>query len=188
MSQKKVIVVYHSGYGHTAFVAKRIEEALNKSGVMASSYEIGKSSVPFDQLQAADALVFGSPTYMGNVSGPFKSFMDETSQVWMKQGWAGKLAAGFTVSGSPSGDKLSTLQSMITFSLQHGMIWTGYNRIPEVYSGVAPEKARNRLGSFSGLMMQAANVAPEEAFVEGDLLSAVDFAEKIAAQLKRIQN
>lgn len=71
----------------------------------------------------------------------------------------------------------------MTYSLQHGMLWVGYDRLPEVYSGVAPEKARNRLGSFSGLMLQAAQTAPEESFLPGDLASAIDFGERVATVL-----
>jgi hypothetical protein len=65
------------------------------------------------------------------------------------------------------------------------MVWVGYDRIPEVYSGVAPENARNRLGSFSWLMLQAAQKAPEESFLPGDLASASDFGQRVATVLAK---
>ena len=73
----------------------------------------------------ADAIIFGSPTYMGSASAPMKAFMDASSKVWFTQGWKDKLAAGFTVSSNQSGDKLATLQQFVTFALQHSMLWIG---------------------------------------------------------------
>jgi len=69
-----------------------------------------------------DGLILGSPTYLGGVSGPFKTFMDSTGGLWRKQSLRGKLAGGFTVSSLPSGDKLGTLISMFVFSMQHGKL------------------------------------------------------------------
>jgi NAD(P)H dehydrogenase (quinone) len=178
---KKVLIVYHSGYGHTAFAAQKVAEGVKKNELVeVELLEVGKTPTNLDLIKAADAIIFGAPTYMGTVSAGFKTFMDESSAAWMKREWEYKLAAGFTTSGSPSGDKLATLQTISTFAFQHGMIWVGYNRLPEVYSGVPYEEARNRLGSFTGLMLQAAQVAPEESFVKGDIASAIEFGEQIA--------
>ena len=183
---KKVLVVYHSGYGHTAFAAQKVAEGVKKNELVeVELLEVGKGPTNFDLFKAADAIIFGSPTYMGNVSAGFKTFMDESSGLWLKREWEHKLAAGFTVSGSPSGDKLATLQALATFAFQHGMIWAGYSRLPEFYSGVPVDESRNRLGSFTGLMMQAAQVAPEEAFLKGDIASAIDFGEQIANVLTK---
>lgn len=181
---KKIVVIFHSGYGHTAFAAKKIAEgAAQVKDVAVTLREIGKTTTDWEELKHADAIIFGTPTYMGSVSAGFKAFMDESSKAWMAREWKDKLAAGFTVSGSPSGDKQSTLQTLATFSLQQGMMWVGYDRMPEVYSGVPANEARNRLGSFSGLMLQAANAAPEEAFLPGDLASASDFGQRVATVL-----
>ncbi|WP_030376767.1 flavodoxin family protein, partial [Streptomyces rimosus] len=59
----------------------------------------------WDLLDAADAIVFGSPTYMGTASGAFHVFAEATSKRWATRAWQDKLAAGFTNSGSKSGDK-----------------------------------------------------------------------------------
>lgn len=182
---KKAAVVYHSGYGHTDFIAKKVGAGLEKKGVQVTLVAVGKETVNWDLLKAQDGIVFGSPTYMGTVSGVFKTFMDESSKQWFTQDWANKLAAGFTVSGSPSGDKLNTLQTLTTYALQHGMLWVGYNRGNETYQGIKPEEARNRLGSFTGLMVQASNDAPEKAFFPGDIASAEDFGERVGDVLNK---
>ena len=73
-------------------------------------------------LDAADAILMGSPTYMGSVSWQFKKFADASSKQWMSGAWKDKVAGGFTISANLSGDKLSTLQYFITLSLQLGMV------------------------------------------------------------------
>jgi multimeric flavodoxin WrbA len=182
---KKLAIVYHSGFGHTAYAAEKVKTgAATVEGIEVALVPVGGEAItPWENLKHADAIIFGTPTYMGSVSGQFKTFMDESSKVWMARDWKDKLAAGFTVSGSPSGDKQGTLQALTTFALQHGMVWVGYDRLPEVYSGVAPEEARNRLGSFSGLMLQAAQTTPHESFLPGDLASATDFGQRVATVL-----
>ena len=139
-----------------------------------------------DQLIQFDGFVFGSPTYLGGVSGPFKSFMDTTGRLWRTQRLKGKLAAGFTVSAMPSGDKQSTLLSMFTFAMQHGMIWVGNPFMPEQHSGVPSEMAINRLGSWSGMMAQAGHSVPGQPFAPGDLLTAEAFGRNFAEVLARM--
>ena len=81
-------------------------------------------------LDAAAAIIMGSPTYMGGVSSHLKSFMDATSPRYLERKWVDKLAAAFTVSGLPSGDKTHMLLGCVTFALQHGMIWVGVAESP----------------------------------------------------------
>ena len=52
-------------------------------------------------------------------------YHDTTSKHFYPRAWANKLAAGFTCSFYPSGDKLHTLQPFVTLAMQHGMLWTG---------------------------------------------------------------
>jgi multimeric flavodoxin WrbA len=108
---KKISIVYHSGYGHTAFAAQKVlEGAATVDGIEAKLVAVGGENViPWEELKNADAIIFGTPTYMGSVSAQFKAFMDESSKAWYTRDWSDKVAAGFTVSGSPSGDKQSTL-------------------------------------------------------------------------------
>lgn len=184
---KKLAIIYHSGYGHTAYFAERVKEGASAvSGVSVDLLTVEEATKKLEQLQDYDGFIFGSPTYIGNVSGPFKTFMDTTGGLWLKQILKGRLASGFTVSGSPSGDKLNTLMTMSVFAAQHGMLWVGNAVMPEVYAGVKPEEAANRLGSFLGAMAQASQEAPEKAFLSGDLKTGRLFGDHVAKTLLRI--
>src|SRR5688572_4786160 len=128
MSQK-IIVVYFSGFGHTQKVAEAVA-----SGANADLLRVDKhGELPpqgWEQLAAADAIVFGSPTYMGSVSWQFKKFLDDSSKVWAALGWKNKLAAAFTNSAGMNGDKASTLYALFTLAQQHGMFWVGTGMMP----------------------------------------------------------
>ena len=109
----KTAVVYHSGYGHTHRVAQRVAEGANAQ-LVAIDAEGNVSEADWAIINAADALIFGSPTYMGVVSWQFKKFADATSKQWMSGAWKDKVAGGFTISAKLSGDKLSTIQYFMT--------------------------------------------------------------------------
>lgn len=183
----KLAIVYHSAHGHTEFIARQVLRGASE--VDAVDVRLLKAefvtSTP-DVLLGFDGIVLGSPTYLGGVSGPFKMFMDATGAIWRRQGLAGKLAAGFTVSSLPSGDKQTTLLSMFVFCMQHGMLWVGNPILPEQYSGVPYDEAANRLGSWSGLMAQAGHAAPPDAFVPGDVRTARMFGRHFARSLDRL--
>ena len=140
-----------------------------------------------EALMQYDGILLGSPTYLGGVSGVFKTFMDATGKMWRHQQLKGKLAAGFTVSSLPAGDKQSTLMSMFTFCMQHGMLWVGNPILPEQQLGVPYEEAANRLGSWSGLMAQAGHGAPRGDFAAGDIKTAVMFGQNFAETLVRLR-
>ena len=116
-----VVVVYHSGYGHTARQAHAV--ATGASAIlMAISNEGNLSEAEWATLGAADAIIMGSPTYMGSVSWQFKKFADASASQWLPQKWKNKVAAGFTNSATMNGDKLSTLHYLFTLAMQHSMI------------------------------------------------------------------
>ena len=122
----KIAIVYHSGYGHTQVQAEAVARgAAAVAGSAVALIPVADAEARAAELDAADAIVFGAPTYMGSASAPFKGFMDWSSKAWFGQKWKDKLAAGFTNSGSHSGDKLNTLVQMFIFAMQHGMIWIG---------------------------------------------------------------
>jgi multimeric flavodoxin WrbA len=151
----KVSVVYHSGFGHTKVIAEAVARgAQGVEGTEVHLLSVETADQNWAALEASDAIIFGSPTYMGSVSGPFKSFMDATAGIWYERKWQDKLAAGFTISGGMSGDKLNTLQTLAIFGAQHGMLWVGQGEMV-VADGV------NRLSSYLGAMTQAGNVGPE---------------------------
>ena len=185
----KIAIAYHSGYGHTARIAQHIATGARSAGAEVTLVNVNElNDAAWATLNAADAIIFGAPTYMGSASAPFKAFQDQTVKLWMERKWAGKLAAGFTNSGSPSGDKLSTLVQIFLFAQQHGMLWKSFDLLPsEQPTGanfVGPE-ALNRLGGFSGLLTQANNAAPENTFTPGDLKTAEIFGRQVAEAAAR---
>jgi multimeric flavodoxin WrbA len=186
MSQ--IAVVYHSGHGHTRHIATHVTEgARSLSGCEVHLLEAEDVARRPDDLVAYGGIILGSPTYLGGVSAPFKGFMDATGRLWQSQRLKGKLAAGFTVSSLPSGDKQSTLMSMFVFSMQHGMLWIGNPILPEQHAGVPHDEAANRLGSWSGLMAQAGHSAPADSFVPGDIKTARMFGRTFAETLRRLE-
>lgn len=168
----RVMVVYFSGYGHTQRVAESVA-----AGAQAELIEIdldgNLSDTQWDALDAADALIMGSPTYMGTVAWQFKKFADVSSKRWYASKWKNKVAGGFTISGNPSGDKLSTLQYLVTFAMQHGMIWVGQG---EMNNGTI-----NRLGSTMGVMAQVGSTEPAANIPQGDLETAEGYGARLAA-------
>ncbi|MFT3858614.1 MAG: flavodoxin family protein [Aquabacterium sp.] len=184
---KTIAVIFHSAHGHTEHIARHVlEGAQEVAGCDAHLLRAEEVAGNPDALLPYDGLILGSPTYLGSVSAPFKSFMDATGRLWRTQGLHGKLAAGFTVSSLPAGDKQSTLMSLFVFGMQHGMLWVGNPFMPGQRDGVAEEEAINRLGSWSGLMAQAGHGAPANAFVPGDIRTARLFGRHVAETALRL--
>lgn len=180
----KVAIVYHSGYGHTQKQAEAVAEGVARvAGANALLIPVAEAEARVAELNAADAIVFGSPTYMGSVSGPFKTWMDGTSKVWGQ--WNGKLAAGFTNSASQSGDKLSTLMQISVFAAQHGMIWVSLGLMPGNNNSKGSVNDLNRLGSFLGAMAQSnADQGPEHGPIASDLETAKHLGQRVAETAK----
>lgn len=184
---QRLAIVYHSAHGHTEHIATHVAEGARSVGTAeAQLLKADELARRPDELLAYDGVVLGSPTYLGGVSGPFKGFMDATGRLWRTQRLKGKLAAGFTVSSLPSGDKQSTLTSMFVFAMQHGMLWVGNPFLPGQHDGVPHDQAVNRLGSWSGLMAQAGHAAAADAFVPGDIRTARMFGRHVAETLERL--
>lgn len=174
-----VAVVYHSGYGHTRKQAEAVAEGVTAGGAQMLLVPVAEAEAQIEALNAADAIIFGSPTYMGSVSGPFKTWMDGTSKVWGK--WNGKLAAGFTNSASQSGDKLNTLQQLSIFAAQHGMLWVSLGLMPGNNNSKGSVNDINRLGSFLGAMAQSnADEGPEKGPIQSDLDTAKHLGQRVA--------
>ncbi|RYF68777.1 MAG: NADPH-dependent FMN reductase, partial [Comamonadaceae bacterium] len=124
-----IVVVYHSGYGHTQRMAQAVAQGAGAT-LLAIDAEGNLPADGWDQLKAADAIIFGTPTYMGNVSWQFKKFADASSRPWFAQEWKDKIAAGFTNSAGMNGDKQGTLTALFTLATQHGMIWVSQGLMP----------------------------------------------------------
>ena len=182
---KTISIVYHSGYGHTQNQAEGIlagvAEAENTEGHLVAIDQDGNlSEEDWALLDRSDAIVFGSPTYMGSVSWQFKKFADTSSKRWFAQDWKNKLAAGFTNSASMNGDKHSTLHYFMTFAMQHSMLWVGTGMMP-ANTKAAQRDDINYLGSFGGLMAQSpSDAGAEEAPTRGDIATAKAFGLRIA--------
>ena len=187
----KTCVVYHSGYGHTAKQAEAVLQGMQEvAGVEASLVSVDdlntEDSTAWETLDAADALVFGCPTYMGSVSAGLKAFMEATSGRWMERKWADKLAAGFTNSGSQNGDKQNTLIDIASFAAQHGMVWISLNLMPGNNNSKGSVEDLNRLGSFLGAMAQSnVDEGPDKGPIQSDLETAKKLGERVAKCTKR---
>ncbi len=178
-----IVVVYHSGYGHTRRLAQAVAQ-----GAEAALLEIdAQGTLPesaWMELAAADLIVLGSPTYMGSASWQFKRFADDSSAAWMAQKWKDKLFAGFTNSGSMSGDKLSTLQYFMTFAMQHSGLWVGTGMMPS-NTKAALRNDLNYVGSSSGAMATTPVDAGVDEVLEGDIETARRFGERLRDVAKR---
>ena len=181
----KTVVVYHSGYGHTQFIAQAVAKGANAQ-LVAIDAEGNVSESDWAALDAADAIVFGSPTYMGNVSWQFKKFADASSKRWFTRAWQDKLFAGFSVSASLNGDKGMTLAYLNTLASQHGGLW--------ISLGMAPANALastrndvNNLGGSVGLLVQAPSDAGADKIPQGDVDTAVKFGERVAAVAGKVR-
>jgi NAD(P)H dehydrogenase (quinone) len=181
---KTVSIVYFSGTGSTTKLASAVAQgaaqvAGTKTNLIAlAGDDIAKgryeNEAVLAQLDASDAIIFGTPTYMGGPAAQFKAFADASGGRWYHRKWRDKVAAGFTISSSPSGDKQGTLQYLSTLAMQHGMIWAGLDEMPMQANGL------NRLGSFSGVMAQANQGAPENALGAEDKATGEQLGRRIA--------
>ncbi len=183
----QIAVVYHSGYGHTGEQAKAVARGAQKvEGVTVHLLNVDEAQQQWELLKASDAIIFGSPTYMGSASAQFKAFMDASSKAWNVRDWQDKIAAGFTTSASQNGDKLNTLIQLAIFAAQHGMIWVGQDLLPGNNNSKGSVNDLNRLGSFLGAMAQAnADEGPDTAPIQSDLLTAEHLGERVATVAKR---
>ena len=177
-----VAVLFHSGFGHTARQAEAVRRGIERvAGASALYLTSDEARGRVDDLELADAIVFGAPTYMGSVSGPFKTFMDSTSKAYSTGAWKDKIAAGFTNSASRSGDKVMTLIQFAILAAQHGMHWVSLGLPPGNNSTHGSEQDLNRLGFWLGAAAQSnADQGPDVAPPESDLRTAEHLGERVA--------
>ncbi|HCR1635308.1 TPA: flavodoxin family protein [Pseudomonas aeruginosa] len=180
-----IAIVYFSGYGHTARLAEAVREgAQSVPGSRVSVHAIDpQGELPgsaWKALEEADAIVYGSPTYMGGPAWQFKKFADATSKPWFVQRWKNKVAAGFTNSASVNGDKYATIAYFFTLSQQHGQVWVGTGLLPANTRDKGPEDV-NWTGGFAGaLAISPSDVGSDEAPRNGDLETARLLGARVA--------
>ena len=194
-----IAIVYHSIYGHTKLQAEAVHRgAQSVSSASAKLYTVEEATARLDELDAADAIIFGCPTYMGNMSAGMKAFLETAAKKWFTLAWKDKVAGAFTNSSSFSGDKLNTLLGLVINAMQHGMIFAGLGMMPSAnrpdemnaVSGPGPE-AHNRVGSFIGPMAASFQVRPPAAPPKGDIETAEAYGRRvteIASQLNKGRN
>ena len=182
--QSLIAIVYHSGRGHTkrqaAAVKAGVEQMKGAKALLLTSEE---AQTRWDDLASADAIIFGAPTYVAGVSAAFKAFEEASSRAVMTQGfgWKDKIAAGFTNSGSRSGDKLATLIQIALFAAQHGMHWVNLSLPPANHSTTGSENDLNRLGFWLGAGAQSnTDQGPDLAPPEADLRTAEHLGRHVA--------
>ncbi|MBS3995815.1 MAG: flavodoxin family protein [Hydrogenophaga sp.] len=181
----KVVVVFHSGYGHTQRMAQSVAQGAGAE-LIAIDAEGNLPEGGWEALNEADAIIMGSPTYMGSVSWQFKKFADASSKPWFSQQWKDKLFAGFTNSATMNGDKHSTLHYLFTLAMQHSGLWVGTGLMP-ANSKAAQRNDVNYVGSFAGAMAQSPSDAGANEMLPGDLETARLFGERVAQTAQRIK-
>jgi multimeric flavodoxin WrbA len=184
MPNIRVAIVYHSGRGHTAQQAAAVRSgAAEVHGVDALLMTVAEAPTRWDDLHGADAIIFGAPTYTGAASAAFKAFAEATSHAVMTKGfkWRDKIAAGFTNSGSRSGDKLATLIELAILAAQHGMHWVNLGLPPANHSSTGSDAELNRLGVWLGAAAQSnVDKGPELAPPAADLATARHLGRRVA--------
>jgi NAD(P)H dehydrogenase (quinone) len=156
----EILVVYYSRNGTTAQLARQVcrgvesmpgasarlrsvppVSAESERPVVASPDQ-GAPWATVDDLAACDGAILGSPVRFGNMAAPLKYFLDQTSGLWLRGALVDKPAAVFTSSQTMHGGQESTLLSMLTPLLHHGMVLAGIPftqpELPATRSGGTP--------------------------------------------------
>jgi NAD(P)H dehydrogenase (quinone) len=161
----KVLIVYYSTYGHVHRMAEAVAEGvrevpgaeavlrrvpetlpdavLEKMGAVEAQRTMAHIPVcTVEELAAADAVIFGTPTRFGNMCGQMRQFLDATGQLWAKGALVGKVGSVFTSSATQHGGQESTILSFHITLLHHGFVvvglpysFQGQMRIDEVTGG-----------------------------------------------------
>ena len=184
----KIAIIYHSTYGHTKLQAEAVlRGAQSVPSVNTQLYTTEEAAARLDELDAADAIIFGCPTYMGSMSAGMKTFIEAAAKKWFTLAWNNKIAGAFTNSSSFSGDKLNTLVGLLINAMQHGMIFVGLGMMPSAnkpddmdqIAGPGPD-AHNRAGSFIGPTAASFQVRAPGAPGKGDLETAELYGRRVA--------
>lgn len=140
----KVLVLYYSSYGHIEQMADAIAEGARAGGAEVDIRRV-KETAPAEVVAAAhfktdtahpeiegpdaltnyDAVIVGAPTRYGRMPSQMAAFWDTTGGVWMKGGLVGKVGGAFTSTASQHGGQETTLFSILTNLLHHGMTIVG---------------------------------------------------------------
>ena len=180
-------IAYHSGFGHTAVLADAVAAGAREAGADVILITVDRmTDVDWDILDAADGIVFGSATYMGNVSAGFQAFAEQTGRRCLNGTWRDKVAAGFTNSGAKSGDKLNTLVSLAVFAAQHHMHWVNLGLGAGWNSATGSENDLNRLGFWLGAAAQTDVDANAEGVHPADVQTCHHLGYRVAMVTRQL--
>ncbi|MFF4231425.1 NAD(P)H-dependent oxidoreductase [Streptomyces sp. NPDC001820] len=182
MAQKpNIAIAYHSGFGHTDVLAEAVRAGAAEAGAEATLVRVDTiNEEQWQTLDAADAIIFGSPTYMGSASGAFHAFAESTSKRWLTRAWQDKLGAGFTNAACKAGDKHSTLAYFATLAAQHGMNWLNLGLLPGWHTSSESENDLNRLGYFNGAAASTLADLPADGVHKADIATAEHLGARVA--------
>lgn len=151
-----VLIVYYSLYGHVATMAQAEAEGVHQVPGMVASLRRVPETLPAEviekmhateaqktlslvpectlaELEAADGIIFGTPTRFGNMCGQMRQFLDATGQIWMRGGLVGKPAGVFCSTASQHGGQETTLVSFMFTLFHQGMVMVG---LPYAFAGL----------------------------------------------------
>lgn len=180
----KSVVVYYSGYGHTKRVAEEVAAGANAQ-LVAVDADGHVDEQGWAAIDAADAVIWGAPTYMGGVPWQFKKFADATSKKWFTQAWKDKVFGGFTNSASFNGDKQITLIYLQTLASQHGGVWVSLGQLP-ANAKASTRQDVNNLGGSAGVLVQSPSDASVDEIASGDLETAKLYGARVAEIATRL--
>ncbi len=139
----KILVLYYSTYGHVETLAssiaagareagaevdiRRVAELVPEEVARSSHFKLDQAApiATVDELPNYDAIIVGSPTRYGRLTSQMAQFWDQTGGLWFQGKLAGKLGAAFTSTASQHGGNETTLFSLLTNLIHHGMVVTG---------------------------------------------------------------
>lgn len=184
----KIAVIYFTKTDVTGKLAQAVIDGIYDAAPEATVFEHridGKEIIEgrfinpmlFERLLECDAIVMGSPTYMGSVAAQFKAFADASSEYWSDQLWSNKVAAGFTSGSAPNGDQTSTLNYLLTLANQHGMYWVGLD-LAHGYR----DQGLNRLGCQLGVVALSVDGVADEV----DLFSAKYLGQRVVGLVSKL--
>ena len=146
----KVLVLYYSSYGHIETMAeavaagaraagaevsiRRVPELVPDSVAKASHFKTDQAApiAEPDGLAEYDAIIVGTGTRFGRMSSQMANFWDRTGGLWAKGALVGKIGAAFTSTASQHGGQETTLFSILTNLLHHGLVVSG---LPYAFQG-----------------------------------------------------
>lgn len=138
--QAQVLIVYYSLQGNTQQMAAAVVEGVARvDGVTARLRRV--EDCTREDLQAADGLILGCPTYFASIPGTMKLAMDDWNWKW-KVDFTNKVGGAFATGGGQTGGKEHTVISLLLFMLSNRMIVAG-----PLYESVERGTAWGEMGS-----------------------------------------